>query len=251
MAAKRTDSAPKLQAGPLPWSEMTKESHPLQHDLQESSKRIHRGEFTEGEQVDLLSHFYFRVVQALEPEAGELFAEPAWIVEGDEEIQNPKWLAAERERHWLRKVGHQVLDVAIKRDFADTETVPLLWLFRYLDGEPLGDTEKRDILTFLNLLSLRVHRAADPTPMGNSGPNPITLTKEAASVLSFLSDRAPVLATLDDIETGVTLSRATAEKCVKQLCAANYVNRPHGPKKGVAATPTGLAIADKLSPNLD
>jgi hypothetical protein len=84
---------------------------------------------------------------------------------------------------------------------------------------------------------------------GNREPTPV-LTKEAASVLMYLASRQRVLATIDDIEAGADLSRATANKSVTELVRVGYADRPHGPNKGVAATDEGLAVAAKLSTNL-
>jgi DNA-binding MarR family transcriptional regulator len=72
------------------------------------------------------------------------------------------------------------------------------------------------------------------------------MTKESAIVLSFLIEKNPVLSTLDDVENGAHLARATAQKVIQELIDAGLASRPHGPKKGVSATAAGLALKTKL-----
>ena len=91
------------------------------------------------------------------------------------------------------------------------------------------------------------HAAGDgdkPRP-ADSAAQP-SLTKEAAAVLLYLNDRFPILLTLDDIETGADLSRATAQKATRELIAVHYAHRPSGPNKGIAITNAGRSVAAKL-----
>ena len=69
------------------------------------------------------------------------------------------------------------------------------------------------------------------------------------AVLGYLIRRHPVLSTLDDITSGANLARSTAQKACDELIEKKYAIRPDGPNKGIMATTTGLAIADKLGTN--
>lgn len=80
----------------------------------------------------------------------------------------------------------------------------------------------------------------------DSGNEP-SLTKEAAAILHFLAERHPVQQSLDDIETGADVSRATASKASREVVAAGYAERPNGPNKGLGLTAAGKAVATKLS----
>jgi hypothetical protein len=75
------------------------------------------------------------------------------------------------------------------------------------------------------------------------------LTREAAAVLGYLVRRYLVLSTLDDIMSGADLARSTAKKACDELIEKKYAIRPDGPNKGILATTTGLAIADKFGTN--
>lgn len=96
------------------------------------------------------------------------------------------------------------------------------------------------------LFRLLANRASDVS-VGRGEVAIQPLTKEATSTLIYLSKSHPTLATLDDIEAGAAISRATAKQAIDELKGLGYAERPKGPNKGAAATLTGLSVANKLS----
>ncbi len=68
------------------------------------------------------------------------------------------------------------------------------------------------------------------------------ITREAAMALKVLATRHPVLTPLEEFG----LAPATAKLAADELISHDLAGRPKGPKKGLSATPAGLAIANKL-----
>lgn len=131
------------------------------------------------------------------------------------------------------------------------------WGTRAIRVESLNDLRLglgavRDFIRGIGSLASRLRPlveadlCAQSTGEGGNEDPPV-LTKEAASVMCFLAQRHPVVSTLDDIESGANLSRATAHKASDELIVVHYARRPHGPKKGIAATSAGIAVAKLIS----
>jgi hypothetical protein len=72
------------------------------------------------------------------------------------------------------------------------------------------------------------------------------LDQHTARVLCYLALKHPVLCTLDNIESGADLSRATAHKAVTYLIEIGYALRPSGSRKGCTLSEHGRAVAALL-----
>jgi hypothetical protein len=86
------------------------------------------------------------------------------------------------------------------------------------------------------------------TPAGNQSParsDPVIDETELA-VLGFLRDRHPVTVFNVDIEAAVNLSKQKVGEVVTGLIGKKLVTRPKGKRKGVALTPEGRTLVDRI-----
>ncbi len=121
-----------------------------------------------GAELDLLRGFREDVEHAFTVEAGKVFAKQGWVLQGRDKIVDPALRAAYHFRESLRERWNDVVALAKAHNRPESEIKPMLWLWRYLDGDPLSDIERRDVLDFIDLLILRVQRVQADGGVGSA-----------------------------------------------------------------------------------